>query len=249
MGFERRWQRLRNAMALDPRLDRLRKATLQLKRSSASGRLADERGAAGAQCILIALGVVGLAVLPHAPDNANPFEGQGPECSVVPLTLGALLGVASLGPRAIAQRRPGKLVEGLAHKSRAEDTHVDAVALTAAALHRSNATEVLHRLGIGPALAVSAKGRQQASCSGGASAGQAFKDESVGMLLKMLGDGLIVASYGLVDVAQRADLALKVLLGRDENGWVTRQRLGLADDLAATFNDGRAYVVAAEEGN
>jgi len=57
--------------------------------------------------------VVGLAVVPAAPEDANPFEGQGAQDGLVGDAFGPAALVESLGPEAMGDGLAGPLDEGL----------------------------------------------------------------------------------------------------------------------------------------
>jgi hypothetical protein len=93
----------------------------------------EERGVAAAEGFKIALLGIRDLRLPAAEQDANPFEGQGAECGVVPLASGTLLEVEGFGLGGALTRAVGELVERLQQELRAGPAAVN-VALFAAPL-------------------------------------------------------------------------------------------------------------------
>ena len=62
---------------------------------------------------MVACFVIGDVVFPTAPQDTNPFEGQGAKDGVVPLAGGFLALIKRMGPSATRDRLAGPFHEGL----------------------------------------------------------------------------------------------------------------------------------------
>src|SRR6266581_8914783 len=69
--------------------------------------------------------IVGLPVLPAAPQDAQPFEGDHPNGRPPTFALGQLVLIEQPGPFALANRTLGKLDDALMHEDRAGIAEVD----------------------------------------------------------------------------------------------------------------------------
>jgi len=78
--------------------------------------------------------VAGHTVLPAAPHNALPFEGEGAEGGLAAFAPVELHPVIALGPDAKRERSARQFVESLAQELGASPAHVDADALAAGLL-------------------------------------------------------------------------------------------------------------------
>src|SRR4030095_494304 len=102
--------------------------------------------------------IVGLAVLPHSPDDALPFEGQFPDGFVVGDITLSISFITRLGPGAETNGAIGKLVPALAQELWARPTHVHPPGFTALFGDGSNAGIATDGLGTIEAGAIGSQG-------------------------------------------------------------------------------------------
>src|ERR1017187_10478192 len=91
--------------------------------------------------------VVGRAVLPAAPQDALPFEGQGAEGGLAVFAALELPLVIAAGPDTKGEGRARHFVEGLAEELGTGPTHVNPHAATAGLFDRRNARSEERRVG------------------------------------------------------------------------------------------------------
>src|SRR5258707_11003732 len=115
--------------------------------------------------------VVGSARLPALPDHPDPFEGQGPDGSVVLFAFGSLLVVVSAGPERVLDGLGGKLMKGLAKELGTEVAPTDAELFAAALDDGSDAGEGDQFIGRRPATGIFAEGGDETGGMGWAGAG------------------------------------------------------------------------------
>jgi len=108
----------------------------------ASGDFAD----GGSQ---IALLVVKNAVLPAAPEDADPFEGESPKSGLVMFTRGALLSVVRLGPSAFGDGTVRPIRRRFAGGTWRIPSPVDPELATALLFDGSNSSILLEAAGVG----------------------------------------------------------------------------------------------------
>src|SRR5512140_1454251 len=124
--------------------------------------------------------VVGLSVVPTAPKDANPFESEGAEDSLVGNALGLPAFVESLGPERVGDGLAGPLDEGLAEESGGDEAPVRPGLVAAAFDDRRDTGALLHRSGVGKTVTVLAEGGEKSRCQGSAGTGQRGEDLEVG---------------------------------------------------------------------
>ena len=147
---------------------------------------------------------VRFAVLPAAPDDALPFEGQSTDSGVVAGALGALLEVVGGRPAAPEDTLLGVFVETLPVELGAEIAAVNvafAAALFGDGGHAGVALEIGGRL---EALALRAQAGQEPGAEHRAGAGEAGQNRVVGMLREGLSDLFLILVEGLLDQLELA---------------------------------------------
>ena len=110
--------------------------------------------------------------MPTAPEDANPFEGQGANDDLVGHVLRAAAVIEGLGPEGMGNALSDPFDEGLAEEGRANETPVGPRLVAAALDDGSDTRALLHGGGIGEAVSVLAEGREESGRERGASAGQ-----------------------------------------------------------------------------
>lgn len=106
--------------------------------------------------------ILGSVILPAAPDDPLPFEGERPHGRVVRRAPGALLQVIRPRPPAVVDALPCELMEALPVKLRTAITPVNALAAAALLCHRRHARVALDlRRVVTETFAVGAQGAQQ----------------------------------------------------------------------------------------
>ncbi len=138
--------------------------------------------------------LIGLLLIPHGKDDANPDVCQCTNRHAVTFALGAFALIIRLGPRFLLGREPGKLMQSVAQRFETGKAHMDRRVLPAFPGHRTGSSQRLDApcLRI-PAAIISPLGQQPGS-QALAGTGQALKDLAVGMRQKKASDRLVVLS-------------------------------------------------------
>src|SRR4249920_2027081 len=124
--------------------------------------------------------IVGCAGLPATVHDADPLVGQGSQGGLVRASLGALALVIGAGPERARDRAAGPFDEGLAQEGRAGEAPMDPALVAAALQYGCNARVLLELGGTGVALALFAKGDEQAGREDRAGTGQRCEQRIVG---------------------------------------------------------------------
>ena len=178
--------------------------------------------------------VVGLAVLPHPPDDALPFVGQFPNRFVMVHLFAELL-IQKRRPSRELDGRISKFMPALPQKFRTAPADVNPILGFAALFgHWGDAGIATDLQGTGEAAAIGSQGSQQPRSQHRASAGQAVENGCIRMGGEKLGNLSII----LVDKgAQRCQLCCQGLDGQAvsvEQGGILCQSHGLADPFQAS---------------
>src|SRR5262245_27206681 len=120
--------------------------------------------------------------------NANPFEGQHAQGSVMTFAGAPQPLVKSSRPAAPVAGMSGKLVERLAQKLGTGPAPVDPTLFATLLGHRRNAKQLLRLLGGPKAIPIRAKGRHQARSQHCARSRKTVKQGAIGMLAKNHGN-------------------------------------------------------------
>ena len=102
--------------------------------------------------------IVRGSVFPAAEEDADPFEGQGPDGGVKGLPFALEHGDIGPRPAALRERTPGELVERLPEEFGTSLAFVDNTDLAALTLDRGGAAELLHLQGRVVTLPIGAEG-------------------------------------------------------------------------------------------
>src|SRR5712691_2338962 len=113
-----------------------------------------QRRAAALQRVEVGRLVVGGTRLPAAVKNADPLEGQGPHCSLMGASLGALLTIIGAGPEGLVNRLRRPFHKCLPQERGAPPAPVYPATVAAALGDRSDAGILLELVGAGEALAL-----------------------------------------------------------------------------------------------
>ena len=105
--------------------------------------------------------VVGHAVVPAAPEDADPLEGERPQDRLVVLARPLLLAVVGLGPRTFGHGLAGPFHEGLAQEDRGVPAPVDPELMTTLHFDRGDAGILLQAGRIGIAGPIRPEGDEQ----------------------------------------------------------------------------------------
>jgi hypothetical protein len=209
--------------------------------------MADQGWASPHQGVEIRRFVVGGARLPAAIEDADPLKCQGAGCGLMSLASGSLLGIVGTCPEGMADGFAGPFHEGLAQELRALEAPVDPTCVPTTFGDWRNARILLEVGGGGIALALFAKGHEEAWGEDGAGTWERLKEGEVGMgwgqlcnsaveVLDRLQGGTELGHKG----ADQADM------GRDDS-LVCRERHGRLNRLKALSNDTCLHMMLAQE--
>ena len=200
----------------------------------------DDGAISATQRGLVDLLVVGGAVLPAAPDDALPFEGQGAHGRVMGRTLCPLLQVVSCGPATPEDALLGVFVEALLVEFGAEIAAMNVTRASAALGDRRHAGVALHVARLRITLPLRTHGAQQARSEGGSGSRQAGEDGVILMLGVGLGDLFVEVGEGLL---QELELAGDELDAQDEavdDGALVGHGHGFVQEGQALFQESLA---------
>src|SRR5258706_731627 len=193
--------------------------------------------------------VVGDSILPTAPEDSHPFEGNDPQGAERRFSLSPLILKEELGPGTMLERTFGKFHQGLVNKLRSRPTEKHDQLFAALFFDWSHAGAAQEIQRAGPILARRSKQRRQARCQDRACSGQFRKKPGLAMILENAVDLLIVLFDERAQASQLFGQAQRLQLQWLYNSLIFRQRHRTLDSLQ-TLPDLflRTAVVTIEEG-
>ncbi len=181
--------------------------------------------------------IVRHMVLPTAPEDAQPFEGETTQDGLVALARPLLLAVVGLRPRTFGHGLSGPFDEGLSQKLRGIPAPMGPDLPAAFFTHRGDTTVFLDAGGGGIALPVGAEGHEQPWRQCGTGPRQVGKQRGLGMNGKERGNARFHRFDLRLQGAQHRDQQLDLQDGRCDHDAVGGERPGLRDQFQAAFND------------